>query len=122
MIVDSARPARVLLVDDSATDVELTCASLAAARLAVQVEVVDSGEQALAYLKREGRFAAAPIPDMVLLDVKMTGIDGIETLRLIKSDPALRPIPVIMLTSSVHDEDILRSYSQQAHAYMTKPL
>ncbi len=117
-----ARPARVLLVDDNDTDVERTRAALAYAKLAVDLEAVSSGEEALAFLRREGRYTHAFTPDLVLLDVQMPGISGIETLRLIKSDPALKAIPVIMLTSSCRDEDVLRSYTEHANAYVTKPI
>jgi CheY-like chemotaxis protein len=122
MKLGAARPARVLLVDDDIRDIELTTTSLAAARLAVQLEILNSGEEALAYLRGEGRFTNALRPDLVLLDVKMPGISGIETLHEIKNDPRLRQLPVVMLTSSTIDEDILRSYTEQAHAYMTKPI
>lgn len=122
MTVDAARPARVLLVDDDKTDVELTRATLAAARLAVQFHIVGSGEEALTYLRREGKHAQAPVPDLVMLDIKMPGISGIETLRLVKEDPRFDRLPVIMLTSSSHDEEILRGYTGQAYAFMTKPI
>ncbi len=120
MKVSGARAARVLLVDDDDVDSDLTRATLESARIAVAMHRVDSGEQALAYLNEEGDGAAAP--DLVLLDVKMPGMNGIETLHAIKSDLRLKHIPVIMLSSSTHDEDILRSYAEQAYAYLTKPI
>ena len=122
MPTPEARPARILLVDDNATDVALTRAALRAAKLAVELHSVSSGEAALAFLRREGDFAAAPAPDLVLLDVRMPGISVIETLRVIKSDPTLQHLPVVMLTSSTLDEDVLRSYTEHASAYMTKPI
>ncbi len=122
MATPEVRPARILLVDDNATDVALTRAALRSAKLAVELHCVSSGEEALQFLRREGRHAAAPAPDLVLLDVRMPGISGIETLQIIKADPRLRALPVVMLTSSTLDEDVLRSYTEHANAYMTKPI
>lgn len=122
MTVTRARPARILLVDDNGADVALAHAALRSSKLVVELETVSSGEEALAFLRRQGRHAHAFVPDLVLLDVKMPGISGIETLQAIKSDRRLRRTPVIMLTSSTQDEDVLRSYTEHANAYIPKPI
>lgn len=122
MTLARTRPARILLVDDNGADVALARAALKSSKLIVELETVASGEEALAFLRREGRYAGAFAPDLVLLDVKMPGISGIETLHAIKSDPQLKCTPVIMLTSSTQDEDVLRSYTEHANAYIPKPI
>ena len=124
--LDNARPARLLLVDDEDTDVKLTRATLDAARIVLDLQDVRSGEAALAAMRAGGPFKTAAgearLPDLVLLDVKMPGMNGIETLHALKNEASLRHVPVIMLSSSTHDEDILRSYAEQAYAYLTKPI
>jgi two-component system response regulator len=126
MRLDAARTARVLLVDDEETDVKLTVATLEAARIAVDLHTESSGERALEVLRDLRLFTDGSgrgrLPDLILLDVKMPGMNGLETLQAIKSDARLQHIPVVMLSSSTHDEDILRSYAEQAHAYLTKPI
>jgi len=126
MRLDDARPARILLVDDEETDIQLTRATLDAARIVLELENLNSGEAAIASLGAGGPFKSAAgeacLPDLVLLDVKMPGMNGIETLHALKGNPKLKHIPVIMLSSSTHDEDILRSYAEQAYAYLTKPI
>ena len=86
------------------------------------LSVVSDGEEALAYLRKEGKYADAPRPDLVLLDLNLPRIDGREVLAVIKEDEDLRRIPVVVLTTSQADEDILRSYSLHANAYVTKPV
>jgi two-component system response regulator len=125
MRLDDARPARILLVDDETTDVKLTRATLDAARIVLDLHDVSSGEAALMAMREGGPFRSGGdscLPDLVLLDVKMPRMNGIETLHALKKDPQLKHIPVIMLSSSTHDEDILRSYAEQAYAYLTKPI
>lgn len=113
----AAQPARVLLVDDDEIDARLTRATLEAARIALELKEVGSGESALNHLRDNPHST-----DLILLDVRMPGMNGIETLQAIKGDPRLAHIPVVMLSSSTSDEDILRSYAEQAQAYMTKPI
>jgi CheY-like chemotaxis protein len=115
---------RILLVEDSAHDVELTLTALAEHNLANEVVVTRDGVEALDYLYRRGRYADWPPgnPVVVLLDVKMPKVDGLEVLRQIKQDDALRRIPVVMLTSSREERDLVRSYSLGANAYVVKPV
>ena len=115
---------RILVVEDSPNDLELTLAALAENRLANGVIAVRDGAEALDYLYRRGTFAdrAAGNPALVLLDLKMPKVDGIEVLRQIKGDEALRRIPVVMLTSSREEQDLLRSYDLGVNAYVVKPV
>lgn len=115
---------RILLAEDSANDVELTMAALADHRLANQVDVVCDGAEALDYLYRRGAYAARPAgnPGLLLLDLKMPKVDGVEVLRQLKSDEGLKTIPVVMLTSSREEGDLLRSYELGVNAYVVKPV
>lgn len=115
-------PAQILLVEDSPTDIELTQEALAEARVANALHVVRDGEEAMAFLRREGAYADAPLPDIVLLDWNLPRMDGGEVLEAIRGDPALTHIPVIVLTTSSSDEDVLRSYRLHANSYVRKPL
>jgi len=114
---------RILLADDNANDVELTLAALRAGRLAYEVDVVRDGAEALAYLRRPDTRddRARRHPAVVLLDLKMPKVDGLEVLRQLKSDPVLKVIPVVVLTSSREESDLLRSYDLGANAYVVKP-
>jgi CheY-like chemotaxis protein len=115
---------RILVAEDSPNDLELTLAALAENRLANGVIAVRDGAEALDYLYRRGTFAdrAAGNPALVLLDLKMPKVDGIEVLRQIKGDEALRRIPVVMLTSSREEQDLVRSYDLGVNAYVVKPV
>lgn len=115
---------RILLADDDANDVKLTLAALARHKLANEVEVVRDGAEALDYLYRRGAHAQRPPghPVFVLLDLKMPKVDGIEVLRQIKSDPELRVVPVVMLTSSREERDLTASYKLGVNAYVVKPV
>jgi CheY-like chemotaxis protein len=115
---------RILLADDDPNDVELTLTALAAHRLANEVFVVRDGNEALDYLFRRGTFADRPpgLPVVVLLDIKMPKVDGVEVLRQIKADPELRVIPVVILTSSREERDLVESYQSGANAYVVKPV
>ena len=115
-------PIEVLLVEDDPGDVLMTQEALADHKVRNRLSVVSDGEEALAYLRREGQFADAVRPDLVLLDLNLPRRDGREVLAEIKSDQTLRQIPVVVLTTSQADEDILSSYSLHANAYVTKPV
>jgi CheY-like chemotaxis protein len=115
---------RILLVDDDTSDVELALASLDEHNLANEVAVARDGAEALDYLYRRGLFADRPIghPVVVFLDLKMPKVDGHEVLAQIKNDPELKIIPVVVLTSSREEQDLIKSYSQHANAYVVKPV
>jgi CheY-like chemotaxis protein len=112
----------ILLVDDDPGDVRLTLEALKRNRLYSSIDNVENGEEALAYLRRQGKYANAPLPDLVLLDLNMPRKDGRETLAEIKSDPELRRIPVVILTTSSLEADVVKSYDLGANCYITKPV
>jgi chemotaxis family two-component system response regulator Rcp1 len=112
----------ILLVEDNPGDARLTCEALALSSIPSTLHAVQDGEQAMAFLRREGRFASAPTPRLVLLDLNLPRRDGREVLEDMKRDPALQHIPVIVLTSSQAEEDILRSYRLHANCFITKPV
>jgi CheY-like chemotaxis protein len=117
-----ARQIEVLLVEDDPGDVLMTREAFEDYKVTNQLHVVQDGADAMAFLRREGEFADAPRPDLVLLDLNLPRMDGREVLQAIKSDPALASIPVVVLTTSEAEEDVLRSYSLHANAYVTKPV
>lgn len=121
-LLEASRPIEVLLVEDDLGDVELTKEAIEATRLAVKLSVVRDGEEAMAYLRKEGGYADAASPDLVLLDLNMPRKDGREVLRDMKDDPVLTHIPVVVLTTSDSDEDIMKSYDLGANCYVTKPV
>lgn len=114
----------ILLVEDSSRDVELTLAALAKCQLANEVIVVRDGAEALDFLYARGAFAERERgePAVVLLDLKLPKIDGLEVLEKIKTDPDLRPVPVVMLTSSREERDLVRSYQLGVNAFVVKPV
>jgi CheY-like chemotaxis protein len=112
----------VLLVEDDEGDVLMTREAFEFYKLRNPLHVVSDGEQALQFLRRTGPFAGAPRPGMVLLDVNLPRLSGLEVLAELKQDPDLMLIPVVMLTTSQADEDILRSYKLHANAYVSKPV
>jgi chemotaxis family two-component system response regulator Rcp1 len=116
------RPVEILLVEDNPGDVRLTLESLKDAKMANRVNVVGDGEEAIALLRREGRFADAVRPDLILLDLNLPKMDGREVLAVIKSTPGLRRIPVVILTTSKAEQDVLKSYELNANCYITKPV
>jgi CheY-like chemotaxis protein len=115
-------PAQILLVEDSPSDVRMTRDALADAKVLNDLHVVEDGEQALRFLHREGEFADAPRPDLLLLDLNLPRISGLQVLEHVKSDPALRRIPVAVLTTSAEDRDVLAAYDRHVNCYLTKPI
>jgi CheY-like chemotaxis protein len=109
-------------VEDNPGDVRLTAEALRRGRVANTRHVVDDGDKALAFLRREGEYADAPRPGVVLLDLNLPGFDGRDVLAEIKSDPALRRLPVIVLTTSAADRDIASSYDLGANCFISKPV
>jgi chemotaxis family two-component system response regulator Rcp1 len=116
------RPAQLLLVEDNSGDVTLTRAAFQDAKVANNLSVARDGEQAMSMLRREGPHAGQPTPDLILLDLNLPRMDGREVLQAIRSDPTLSRIPVIVLTSSNADMDILKSYDLKANGYIVKPV
>jgi len=112
----------VLLVEDSPGDVRLTREAFKDAKVHINLYVVSDGAEAMAFLKREDKHANAPRPDLILLDLNLPKKDGREVLAEIKESPTLRSIPVVILTTSESDEDVLRSYHLHANCYITKPV
>ncbi|HLE84013.1 MAG TPA: response regulator [Thermoanaerobaculia bacterium] len=119
---DRAVPIEILLVEDNAADVRLTREALKDAKVRNRLHVAADGVVAMAFLRREGRHADAPRPDLVLLDLNLPKKDGREVLEESKQDPGLQNIPVVILTTSQAEEDVLRSYQLHANAYVTKPV
>lgn len=116
------RPIDILLVEDDPGDVVLTREALANRALVNPLHVVGNGEEAVSFLHRQGQFVEVPRPDLVLLDLNLPRLDGREVLARIKTDPDLRRIPVVVLTTSRSEEDVLSSYDLHANAYITKPV
>ncbi|MCO6006594.1 response regulator [Actinoallomurus purpureus] len=117
-----ARPIEVLLVEDDPGDVVLTKEAFADNKVSNKLSIVGDGEEAMRFLRREADFADAPRPDLVLLDLNLPRKDGWQVLEEIKADESLRTIPVVVLTTSEAEEDILRSYRLHANVYVTKPV
>lgn len=118
-------PATILLVDDNRMDVELTLDAFREARLGNRIEVANGGQGALDYLFGREAYTdrdAYPLPDLILLDLKMPGLDGFEVLRQIKGEPALRRLPVVILTSSREEGDLALTYDIGANSYIVKPV
>jgi CheY-like chemotaxis protein len=110
------------LVEDSPGDVRLTREAFKDAKVYITLHVASDGEKAMAFLKREGEYANAPRPDLILLDLNLPKKDGREVLDEIKGSPTLKSIPVVILTTSSSETDILRSYQLHANCYITKPV
>lgn len=116
------RPINILLVEDNPGDIDLTLEALAEARVRNTVDVVEDGAEALRYLRREGEYAECEHPDLILLDLNLPKKDGREVLEEIKADPELRRVPVVVLTTSAAEKDVLDSYERHAAAYIVKPV
>lgn len=115
-------PIRVLLVDDNPGDADLTKETLEASKLHLHIAVVTDGIEALAYLRRQAPFEDARLPDLILLDLNLPRLGGREVLAEIKGDQVLRGIPVVVLSSSDAEQDVLKSYQLGASCYVTKPV
>ena len=116
------KPIDVLLVEDDPGDVLMTREAFEHNKVRNRLSVVADGVSALEFLRKEGQYADAPTPDLVLLDLNLPRMDGREVLEALKSDAAMRSIPVVVLTTSEAEEDVVRSYSLHANAYVTKPV
>lgn len=122
MTANIGRAAEVLLVEDSPGDVRLTREALKEGKVRNNLSVVHDGVEAMEFLRREGKYADAPRPDIVLLDLNMPRKDGREVLAEMKSDDDLKRIPVVILTTSEAEQDILKTYELHANCYLTKPV
>jgi two-component system, chemotaxis family, response regulator Rcp1 len=119
---ETCRPIEILLVEDNPGDVRLTQEALREGKVRNHLHVAADGVEAIAFLRREGQYANAPQPDLVLLDLNLPKKSGREVLAEIKEDPDLRRIPVVILTVSKAEEDVLKSYNLHANCYITKPV
>lgn len=117
-----AKPIEVLLVEDDPGDVVMTREALAESKVLNSLHVVSDGEQALKFLRRQSPYGDAPRPGLVLLDLNLPRVDGHHVLAEVKNDPELRRIPVVVLTTSQAEEDILQSYDLHANAFVSKPV
>ncbi|MEX2376192.1 MAG: response regulator, partial [Dehalococcoidia bacterium] len=122
MTTESTRHLDVLLVEDSPGDVRLTQEAFADANVAVLLHVVSDGIEAMSFLRREAPYEEAPRPDLILLDLNLPKMDGREVLALVKADSEFQTIPIVILTTSDAEADILRSYQLQANVYLSKPV
>ena len=117
-----SHPAEILLVEDNPGDVRLTQECFKESKISNNLSVVNDGQEAIDFLQRKGKFANAPRPDLILLDLNLPRKDGREVLAEIKADPDLRKIPVVVLTISKAEQDILKSYDLHANCFITKPI
>lgn len=117
-----SRPAEILLVDDSSIDVKLTRKAFERERLLVNLHHVENGEECLAFLHKQGKYSGVPTPDLILLDINMPVMDGHEVLAKLVQEENLKHLPVIVLTSSEDERDVLMMYKLRCNAYLTKPV
>lgn len=122
MTPSDANPAEILLVEDSPADITLVEEIFEESRISSRLHVVQDGQAAIDHLRRAAGYEAAVRPDLILLDLNLPKMGGAEVLVEIKNDPALRRIPVVMLTTSDEEADVLRSYDQHANSYVIKPI
>jgi CheY-like chemotaxis protein len=120
--IHEGQPIEILLVEDSPSDTELTFEALREGKVANHLSVVEDGAQAMEFLRRENHYSNAPRPDLILLDLNLPCKDGREVLAELKADPGLKTIPVVVLTTSNADQDVLRAYELNANCYITKPV
>lgn len=116
------RPIEILLVEDSPSDAELTVEALREAKVRNRVTIVEDGVEALAFLRRQGKYQGASRPDVIMLDLNLPRKDGREVLREIKSDENLKTIPVVVLTTSRAEQDVLQAYNHHANCFIAKPV
>jgi len=117
-----SRPAEILLVEDNPGDVRLTQEAFKENKVRNSLSVVEDGIEALGFLRKEGKYADVPRPDLIMLDLNLPKKDGREVLSEIKEDPSLKRIPVVVLTTSKAEEDVIRMYNYHANCYITKPV
>ncbi len=120
--IEMGKPIEILLVEDNPGDARLAVEAMKEAKVRNQMYVVTDGEKAIEFLNKEGEYSDVPRPDLIFLDLNLPRLSGSEVLTIIKEDPNLRSIPVVILTVSRDEEDILRSYEHHANCYVTKPL
>jgi len=113
---------QILMVEDNSDDVDLTIEALKDAKVCNQMQVVEDGVEAMAFLRREGKYINAPRPDIILLDLNLPRKDGREVLAEVKGDKDLRRIPIVILTTSQAEEDVMRAYDLHVNCYITKPV
>lgn len=121
-VLAHGRPVEILLVEDSDDDVELTRLGFKRARFAVSLHHVPNGEECMSFLRKEGAYAGVPTPDLILLDLNMPRMDGMEVMEEVGRDEALKHLPIVVLTSSKAEEDVLRSYKLRCSSYLVKPI
>ena len=119
---NNIRPIEILLVEDSPSDAEFTVEALKEAKVRNHLSLVEDGVQAMEFLRRQGQYAKAPRPDLIMLDLNLPRKDGREVLAELKADDHLKMIPVVVLTTSRAEEDVLRAYQLHANCYITKPV
>ncbi len=122
VVPDFVKPVEILLVEDNPGDVRLTREALKEAKVINHLTVLKDGVEALAFLRREGQYATAPRPHLILLDLNLPKKDGREVLAEIKDDEELKRIPVVVLTTSQDEQDVLKTYDLHANCYVTKPV
>jgi len=122
MVSELVKPIEILLVEDNPGDVRLTKEALKEAKVINHLTVLKDGVEALAFLRREGQYANAPRPHLILLDLNLPKKDGREVLAEIKDDEKLKRIPVVVLTTSQNEQDVLKTYNLHANCYVTKPV
>lgn len=122
MTLGDSRPVQILLVEDNPADARLTQEAIRDTEFRYQLHLAEDGEEAMEFLYQEGEFADVPRPDLILLDLNLPGMDGREVLAEIKSDESLGSIPVVVLTTSTAQQDLLYSYGLRANSYVNKPI
>jgi len=122
MKTPEVRPIEILLVEDSPSDAEFTAEALKEAKVRNHLSLVEDGVQAMEFLRRQGKYAQAPRPDLIMLDLNLPRKDGREVLAEMKADNNLKMIPVVVLTTSRAEQDVLRAYELHANCYITKPV